>query len=265
MFIQLLVVAGFTLFIHMAETLAYAIRLAGVRTGKLAVALSLTGIIVLVSRTSNMLQGPLIGTFIDTAKKTEGFQLAPRFHFIIGAASIGTLIAILLVPTCISIASRLIAQLEVSGSIPQLIRTSASAERIRHVRRHVKRPKWEMLSRLRIGGIPKRLLLLNCVATAIYTVGVLSALYASFLIPDASTTASQASGFINGVATILLTVLVDPQIALLIDKTTRGEENIASINKMFGLLMLSRFAGTLLAQLLLVPGALWIKWIVSFM
>ncbi|WP_409341321.1 lipid II flippase Amj family protein [Paenibacillus sp. MBLB4367] len=265
MLVQLLIVAGFTLLIHMAETLSFAVRLAGVRTGKLAVALSLTGIIVLVSRTSNMLQGPLIGNIIDTAKTTEGYHLAARFHFIIASASIGTLLAILLVPTCISIASRLIAHLEVTGSIPQLIRTSASVERIRRVKKHVKRPRWEMLSRLRIGGIPKRLLLLNCLATAIYTVGVLSALYASYLIPEASTTASQASGLINGIATVLLTVLVDPRIALLTDKTTRGEADIASINKMFGLLMLSRFAGTLLAQLLLVPGALWIKWVVSLM
>ncbi|RAU92927.1 lipid II flippase family protein [Paenibacillus sp. YN15] len=40
--------------IHCAETLSYSLRLAGVRTGKLAVSLSLTRILLLVSRTANM-------------------------------------------------------------------------------------------------------------------------------------------------------------------------------------------------------------------
>nr|WP_312847073.1 DUF2837 family protein [Paenibacillus sp. SDF0028] len=58
--------------IHLFETLSYAVRYAGVRTGRLAVALSLTGIIVLVSRTSNLLQGPMTGKIIDYAKQHPG-------------------------------------------------------------------------------------------------------------------------------------------------------------------------------------------------
>lgn len=59
-----------TMIIHTAETLSYSLRFAGVKINKIAVALSLTGIIVLVSRTANLIQAPLTAKFIDFAKRT---------------------------------------------------------------------------------------------------------------------------------------------------------------------------------------------------
>ncbi|MBD2869178.1 lipid II flippase Amj family protein [Paenibacillus arenilitoris] len=260
---QVLVVALFTFIIHLSETLTYSLRLAGVRLGKLAVALSLSGIILLVSRTANMVQAPLTGKIIDFAKKHADYNLVDQFRLIIGASTIGTLAALLLFPSAVFLAARVIAHLEVAGSIPQMIRTSVSFEKITNARHHLRVPKLSMLSRLRVGGIPKRLVLLNALVTAIYTIGVLAALLASTLTTEHATAASQASGLINGVATILLTILIDPQIGLVTDKVLRGEKEVAALNKVFGLLMLSRLAGTLLAQLLLVPAAHWIHWLVS--
>ncbi|VTR38594.1 Protein of uncharacterised function (DUF2837) [Actinobacillus pleuropneumoniae] len=46
---SLIVVFVLTMIIHTAETLSYSARYAGVKLNKIAVALSLTGIIVLVS------------------------------------------------------------------------------------------------------------------------------------------------------------------------------------------------------------------------
>ena len=69
-----------------------------------------------------------------------------------------------------------------------------------------------MIHRLRIGGIPKRIMLINMFATAIYTGG--SFPHYMLLIPAFATKATTASGLINGFATILLTVLLDPRIAL---------------------------------------------------
>jgi hypothetical protein len=253
-----------TLLIHGVETLTYGVRLAGVRTGKLAVALSLTGIIVLVSRTSNLLQAVMMGGVIDQAKLVPGFPLEWQMHILIAGASIGTLLAMLVFPTSVRFSQRLIRRLEVTGSLPKLLLESVSIRKLKNARRQLRRPTWEMLSRLRIGGVPKRLLLTNTLVTAIYTVGVLAALYASFRMPQFSTTASLSSGLINGVATILMTLLVDPQVALLTDKAMNGQENMASLNKMFGLLMFSRFCGTLLAQFILVPCALFIEWMLPF-
>jgi hypothetical protein len=144
-----------------------------------------------------------------------------------------------------------------------MVVNSVSLDKLINAKHHLRLPRWEMLSRLRVSGIPKRLIFLNCMVTAIYTVGVLAALLASTLTFQYSTAASQSSGLINGVATILLTILVDPQVALITDKVLRGEKEIWALNKVFGLLMISRFVGTIIAQFLLVPAAYWIKWIVS--
>ena len=71
----LLLVIFLTIIIHASDTLTYSIRLAGVREGKYAVALSLSGIIVLVSRTSNLIQAPLTGKMIDYAKTNPDYQI----------------------------------------------------------------------------------------------------------------------------------------------------------------------------------------------
>ena len=51
---------------------------------------------------------------------------------------------------------------------------------------------------------PWRIFILNIFAVAILTIGVLSAVYASYLNPDYRSTASNLSAFINGFATILM-------------------------------------------------------------
>jgi hypothetical protein len=264
MFEKVVIISILTFIIHGVETLSYGVRLAGVRTGKLAVALSLTGMIVLISRTSNLAQAPMMGKMVDYARQHPEFSFEVQLHIFIASASLGTLAAILLFPTAIRISARLISQLEEAGSLPKLLRDSVSIRKLKYARRHIKLPSWEMLSRLRIGGVPKRLLVLNTLVTGIYTVGVLAALYASFLLPEFSVTAAQSSGLINGVATILMTILVDPQVALMTDRAMNGGDNLATINKMYGLLMFSRFFGTVLAQILLVPGTFLIAKIVPF-
>lgn len=262
MFEQIVIVALFTFIIHLSETLTYSLRLAGVRLGKLAVALSLTGIILLISRTANMVQGPLTGNIIDFARANPDFDVITQMRIIIGSATVGTFVALLLFPSAVFLASRLISHLEVAGSIPQMIRSAVSIQKISNTKYHLRLPKLSMLSRLRIGGIPKRIVILNIVVTAIYTIGVLAALLASTLTVEKAMTAAQASGLINGIATILLTILIDPQIGLITDKVLRGEKEVAALNKIFGLLMISRLLGTVFAQLLLVPAAHLIKWIV---
>lgn len=258
-----LAIAVFTMLIHAAESLSYAVRLAGVRTGKYAAALSLTGIIVLVSRTANMVQAPLLGSLIDKAKTIGSSSLETHFRFILMAASFGTAIAMLLLPTFVALSSAAVVRLEASGSVPLMLR-SVSVQHVKRIKRHFKLPRRQMLHALRIGGVPKRLLLLNALGTAIYTVGVLSTLYAAALIPGNQMTAGMSSGLINGFATIIMTVLVDPQVALLTDKVMAGISTKSSLDKMFGLLLISRLCGTLLAQLLLLPGAYWIAWFSSW-
>ncbi|PGU79291.1 lipid II flippase Amj family protein [Bacillus cereus] len=264
MSITLIFIMAFTIVIHAVETSSYSIRLAGVRLKKIAVALSVVGMVLLISRTSNLLQAFLIGGIVDEAKLDSSINLEHIIRLVLLSASIGTLIAIILYPTLTKLFGYVIQNFETDGSFIRMMKTN-NIQKLKYTKKYVRFPKLEMIHRLRIDGIPKRIMLINMFATAIYTAGVLSALYASFLNPDYATNASTASGLVNGFATILLTVLLDPRIALLTEHALQSESGAESMSKMYGWLMISRLLGTLLAQLLFVPGAYWILWIIELM
>lgn len=261
MTVSLLVVCLLTMVIHTSETLSYAIRYAGVRLNKIAVALSLTGIIVLVSRTANLIQAPVTAKFVDYARVTASFDLLAYMRFILLSSSVGTILAIALFPTFVQLFGRIIAKLEVAGSLPRLI-TSVTIGQLKNTKHYIRKPFFSFHS-FRYLDVPKRFILLNIVVTAFYTVGVMSSLYAAHLVPAFSTTASQASGIINGVATVLLTIFIDPQLGLIMDKALRDETSRDSLGKVYTLLMVSRFLGTLLGQFVLVPAAYFICFIVK--
>ena len=259
---KLIIIVVFTIIIHAVETSSYSIRLAGIRLKKIAVSLSVVGIVLLVSRTSNLLQAFLVGGIVDQARIDDSIDLKGTFHLILFAASFGTLLAIFLYPTLTKLFGYVIQNFETDGSFIRMMKTN-NIQKLKYTKKYVRFPKLQMIHRMRVGGIPKRIMLINMFATAIYTAGVLSALYASFLNPTYATKASTASGLVNGFATILLTVLLDPRIALLTERALQKENGAETMGKMYGWLMISRFFGTLLAQLLFVPGAHWILWIIS--
>jgi hypothetical protein len=62
---QLLMICALTFVIHVIATLAYAVRIAGIRTRWIAVSFALFGIIALVSRTANSFQGPFLAKRVE--------------------------------------------------------------------------------------------------------------------------------------------------------------------------------------------------------
>jgi hypothetical protein len=103
--------------------------------------------------------------------------------------------------------------------------------------------------------IPTRVVVLNAIAMAIWTVGVFSALYAGYLSPEYRVTASSLSALINGVATILMFMVIDPYLSVMTDDAAEGKISEGYFRRGVVWLTGSRLAGTVLAQLLLVPGA----------
>ena len=95
----------------------------------------------------------------------------------------------------------------------------------------------------------------NCLAQALITVGVLASLYAGYLTPEFRVTASQLSSVINGVATILLFALIDPQLSVMTDDVVEGRVSETMFRRTIVWISFSRLAGTLLAQVLFVPAA----------
>ncbi|OKP66802.1 hypothetical protein A3842_28880 [Paenibacillus sp. P3E] len=258
---NLIIVCVLTMIIHTAETLSYSVRFAGVKLNKIAIALSLTGIIVLVSRTANMVQAPLTAKFVDLAKIDHTFPLENYLRIIMLASSLGTLLAIALFPTFVGLSGRIISKLEIEGSIPKLL-TSVTISQLKNTRKYIRKPKVKLRS-FRYLGIPKRFIVMNIFVTGFYTVGVLSSLMAAHLVPAFSTTASQASGLINGFATIMLTIFIDPQLGIITHKATENADSRDQLGKIYVLLMGSRFLGTLLGQAVLLPAAHSIIWLVQ--
>ncbi|GAB0168131.1 hypothetical protein LSPCS325_15680 [Lysinibacillus sp. CTST325] len=126
-------------------------------------------------------------------------------------------------------------------------------------------PSFSYLKGISWRDIPLKLFIVNVVITAIYTIGVLSALYASLLVPERSNTAVMSSGLINGVATMLLIIFIDPKISILADDVINQRGSYLSLKRASVMMMGSRLLGTFLAQLLFIPGAKYIAWFTQFM
>ncbi|WP_026906855.1 lipid II flippase Amj family protein [Paucisalibacillus globulus] len=264
---QLIIIALFTLIIHSIETLAYSVRLSGARVKLLASALSLFNVMVMVSRLANMMQQPITGSLIDNAPKENALELvASQYRILIGSATVGTIIGILLLPTFIAIFSRAILYLaEERGSIPSLLKKGFTIHYIKRAKKHIHLPRYRYLKDMSWRDIPIKLFCINMLITAIYTIGVLSALYASLLVPEREATAIMASGLINGIATILLIVFIDPKISILADDVINQKGNYVSLKSASIMMVTSRLLGTLLAQLLFIPGAKYIAWFTQFL
>lgn len=263
---KLLMISFFILLIHSIETLAYAVRLSGARVKLLATALSLFNLMVMVSRLANMMQQPFTGSLVDIAPEENTLKFVEyQYRVLIGSASLGTLVGILLLPTFIAVFSRAIIHLSKErGSIPTLLKRGFSYEYLKLGMKHIHIPSYSYLKGISWRDIPFKLFIINILITAIYTIGVLSALYAALLVPERAATVIMASGLINGIATILLIIFIDPKISILADDVINGKGSYANLKTASIMMVSSRIIGTLVAQILFIPGAHYIAWFTKF-
>lgn len=262
----LILIALFIFIIHSIETLAYAVRLSGARVKMIASALSLFNIMVIVSRLANMMQQPFTGSLIDNAPKENTLEFVEaQLRILIGASTLGTLFGIILFPTFIALFSRAIIHLsEEKGSVPSLIKRLFSLQYIKRGLTHFCLPKFKYLRGTRIKEIPIGLFCVNMIITAIYTIGVLSALYAALLVPERSATTIMASGLINGIATILLVIFIDPKLSVMADDVVNQRGNYNKLKSLSVMMVTSRLLGTILAQVFFLWGARYIAWFTKY-
>ena len=139
-----------------------------------------------------------------------------------------------------------------------MLRLTVSPAVIAHLREAAVMPSWGNLKTARHPHIPWSVIALNTLAMAVWSVGVFAALYAGYLRPELRVTASQMSAVVNGVATILMFVFIDPYLSLMSDDVASGAVDEPYFRRSVVWLTGSRVAGTVLAQLILVPSAFWI-------
>jgi len=254
---QLGLLFALTFVINLIGSLAYSVRIAGVRTGRIALSFSLFNILVLVSRTANTFQAPLLAKRVEHQLGIAHVGSVNDFRWLLAAASVATLVGAVLTPTFQRVLTTAVASFSRHRSVPRLMLRALSPAGLSHFRDAMVLPAaTNVVARRRI-QLPAAvgIMATNTLATAVWTVGVFAALYAGYLAPEFRATASNLSGVINGIATILLFAVVDPFLAMLTDDVVAGRNTEPVFRRAVVGMLGSRFAGTLLAQVLLLPAA----------
>jgi hypothetical protein len=254
---NLAILCALAFVIHLVGTLAYAARIAGIRTGHIASALTLFNLLILVSRTSNSFQAPFLAKRIETALSLSTAPLRSDFQFILASAALATAAGALLVPSAQRLLARAVGILQVQRSLWRVLCHGLHPQRLLLLRRYVVLPRLENFRFVKTrGGLSWPILGLNAFAVALWTVGVFAALYAGALEPAFRVTCSNLSSIINGAATIIMFLILDPQLSLLTDDVAQRRVSDCTFRAAVTSLVGARFAGVLLAQFLLVPAAI---------
>jgi len=287
---RLLIVAALTAVIHFVNTLIYAVRISGVRTRRLATAFSLFNVLFLLASTSISIQSFLLASIMEKVVNAGQVQsgviipadqlinnpayqallitLEQNIRIIIGAATVGTLVGAALIPAFVHIFTRAIFLFEDTGSVPRMIGMILfSPRRFFNLTGQLYLPRkgsLKMATTRRL-AIPKTFLFLNFIVTGVYTTGVLSAIFAGALFPNFRTTASTLTAVVNGIATILAATVVEPTSAAITDQALRGDRSEEDVKQMALYLTITRLAGTVLAQLIFVPSAYFVKFVAALL
>ena len=266
---QLWLICFLTFVIHLIGTLAYSVRIAGVRTRRIAVSFALFSILVLVSRTSNSFLGPFLAKRVESnLAGTMMTNLLSDFRWLLVSASLATVAGALLIPTFQRVFCRAVDHFQVHRSVPKLILHGFFKGGLSYVKHSATLPAAGNVSGLRgksggKGSVSLSITLLNVGAVALWTVGVFAALYAGALDPDVRVTSSTLSSIINGGATIMMAVFIDPHMSGMTDDVVEGRVSESQFRHAIVWLVGSRLLGTLLAQALLVPSAMLIVFVAN--
>jgi len=256
MSLQVQLVFLLTFVIHLIGTVAYAVRIAGVRTGRIAVSFALANVLLLVSRTSNTFQGPLLAKHVEQnilGGSVSGVESGLRW--LIVTATLATIVGVLLIPTAQRVFAQAIRALGAHRSVPRLLLSGLSRAGMREFRAAVRVPSIKNLLHLRASGAPYRMLVYNALASALWTMSVFASLYAGCLRPELRVTANNLSAVVNGISTVLLFLFIDPYLSLLADDAVSKRATDAEFRRSIVLFGGSRVVGTIIAQLALIPGA----------
>lgn len=263
---QLVVALIINVVIQAIQIGAYAARLAGVRTGRVATSISLFNLFVTASRLATLIYTLMLGPLADHAGRAV--RIAPfgampaiqhtfelQLRMIIVAGTAGTLLGSLLLPMFTYMYVRGVRSFERTRSLPHSLVKLFYPRVIVGILRHVRLPSLREVFSFSPRHIPKRLLVFNVVVTGIYAIGVVAAYYASVLAPAVARTAIGTSGLINGIGTIAFTFFVDPTSSIIVDEAVKGERPHEDVKAMVFYLALTAIIGWVLSQLILWPSA----------
>lgn len=249
---QIIIVLVLNFIISLIGTLAYSVRLVGVRTGKIAVSFALFNVLMLISRTAVTFQVPILTKYVEnTAGSTD---LLGVFNYIIIVSGVAAIVGIFLIPTFQRLLHKAVLAFTVNRSIPKLLIHSFSKSGIRHMKDCVAVPVKENITSLNYKKLPKRLLVFNLLTVAIITVGALAPIYAGSIEPDLRATCITLSSVINGFATIIMAMFIDPSLSIMTDDVIEGKTSEDDFRTCVVGMVASKMLGTFAAMFLLIPA-----------
>ncbi|MBV8583783.1 MAG: DUF2837 family protein [Candidatus Eremiobacteraeota bacterium] len=256
---------------------AYAARLAGVQTKRIATSISLFNLFVTAGRLANLFMVFFVGPLADQASNAvvrlaadsvavaawqHTFEL--QLRLIVLGGTLGMIAFSLLLPMFTYLFRRGVHSFEFRGSIPHSLARLASPSVIVEVLRAQRLPSWSEIRAFDWRWIPKRLLIFNTVVMCVYAIGVQASYLASVLDVHWRATAIGLSGVINGIGTIAFTLFVDPTSAMITDQAIHGKRTVEEVRSMVFYLSLTAIVGTLLSQAILYPAAVVIEVVARF-
>ncbi|AET67763.1 Protein of unknown function (DUF2837) [Desulfosporosinus orientis DSM 765] len=251
MSVQIILVFVLNFIISIIGTLAYSVRLVGVRTGKIAVSFALFNILMLVSRIAITFQVPILTKYVE--KTSGGGDLLTIFNAIIIISGVATVFGALLIPTFQRILCKGVESFSADRSLSKLILHSFSKAGIRYMKECVSVPSRENVRHLTHTKLPKKIIACNLAAVALLTVGSLAPIYAGVIEPDLRATCITLASIVNGIATILMTVFIDPQLSIMTDDVIDGKCTEEEFRLCVVGLVGSKTLGTFASIVLLIP------------
>lgn len=256
---------------------AYAARLAGVQTKRIATSISLFNLFVTTGRLANLFMAFFVGPLSDDAGNAVGrlqgnpsAAAAWEAHFevqlrlIVLAGTLGMIVFALFLPMFTYLFRRGVHSFEARGSVPHSLMRLTSPSVVADVLRAQRLPSLAEIRSFDWRVLPKRLLIFNTVVMCVYAIGVQASFLASVLDVAVARTAISLSGVINGIGTIAFTLFVDPTSAIITDQAIHGKRTVEEVRSMVFYLSLTAIVGSLLSQAILYPAAVIIEVVARF-
>lgn len=243
--------------VNFFSTIPYAARIVGVRTKMLAISFTLFNVIALLARTANGFQTPYLAKYIEVNMlRQEVWSPLPFLQAMILLSALGTISGALFIPTAQRLFTKGTQLYYRDRSLKRVFSKAFGRKGLAELRHSLKMPSpANFKSLFPLKDLPVKLFIYHGIATIFITIGPVAAIYAGFLHPEYRATASSMSFIINGIAVVIMFLLIDPPLSILTEDAVQGRISEPYFRRCIVWFVLARIAGVFAALLLLVPMA----------
>lgn len=253
MSLSIILVCILNFLITLIGTLAYSVRIVGIRTGKIAVSSALFNAIALVSRTAYAFQLPILTKFVDKSENTG--NLIFIFNTILGVICVASIAGAFLLPTFQRVFVKAVDSFSLEKSFFKLVMHSFSKSGVKYLKNSVAIPTKNNFKGISLKRMPKKILLFNAIIVALLTAGIFSPIYAGVLEPELSATCMTLSAVITGLAAILSALFVDPYLSVVTDEVIDGKYSEADFRGCIIGMVGSKIIGSVLSFAVFIPAS----------